>query len=826
MPRLPVTEPNLALPSPLPPSADTYYAAGVTYHQQGHWHKAIACYQQALALENSHAAAHYNLGVVYDQRGQIHEAIDCYQRAIAHAPDYVKALSNLSCALAKAGQLDQAIRLCEQAIARHPSWATLHNNLGQALLRQGKAAAAIASYRCAIALEPDMVLAYLNLAAVWQQQGHSQSALAAVQQALEREPDHLAALDQCVSLALAVGDTRLAFASLQRLVGQQPQWIRAYCRQMELLPDASAAVTDALTLSQQACRRFLLALQTESVTSTTAAHLVETLTCLGDALRTYGALHQAEVCYRHALLVQPQNADLYQHLGDILRQQRREAAAILIYQAGRSLEPHHIDLALALAQSAAQRQRWDVAADHYRQVVRLQEQGQQPHRAPTAQPDAATDREAPPAVISGIYIYTRDWAAATACPHTYRELDASAPSASHRSTGTCAPIPIDLTQDLHPSPCGGITCLDCSQRMMDWFQPQLVRPGIMDLNAPPPAVFPKAPRFTATITNGRAWVAPQRNHWQVCHSIAILPPDGYLLGDLSRDYPWYLPGCDRYDFSQHHIFTEASLPPVEFLDGSVAVLSGLSGHVYYHWMIDVLPRLEIMQRCGVDLAAVDYIVVNSDRAPFQRESLAALGLTPDQILTSDRHPHLQAKTLVVPSFPGALGWADAEAIAWLRRTFLPLATFDPHLPRRIYIQRTGARHRRVLNKAAVIEAVQRWGFVPVALETLSLREQISLFAQATAIVAPHGAGLTNLVFCQPQTRLLELVSPHYMRPEYPAIAQQLGLIHYQVLGAKLHGRLLRQLMYQSPVAEDLWVNREILQTALELMMGNAANRAP
>ncbi|HBW56875.1 MAG TPA: hypothetical protein DEF27_03370, partial [Oscillatoriales bacterium UBA8482] len=59
-----------------------------------------------------------------------------------------------------------------------------------------------------------------------------------------------------------------------------------------------------------------------------------------------------------------------------------------------------------------------------------------------------------------------------------------------------------------------------------------------------------------------------------------------------------------------------------------------------------------------------------------------------------------------------------------------------------------------------------WGVVPVELETLSVAEQARLFAHAKVIIAPHGAGLTNLMFCSPETIVIELVSPHYIRHYY------------------------------------------------------------
>ena len=45
----------------------------------------------------------------------------------------------------------------------------------------------------------------------------------------------------------------------------------------------------------------------------------------------------------------------------------------------------------------------------------------------------------------------------------------------------------------------------------------------------------------------------------------------------------------------------------------------------------------------------------------------------------------------------------------------------------------------------------------VRLEGLGLGEQIDLFAGARLVIAQHGAALANLVWCSPQTRVLEIV---------------------------------------------------------------------
>ncbi|MFP3423023.1 glycosyltransferase family 61 protein, partial [Bacillus sp. SIMBA_161] len=79
--------------------------------------------------------------------------------------------------------------------------------------------------------------------------------------------------------------------------------------------------------------------------------------------------------------------------------------------------------------------------------------------------------------------------------------------------------------------------------------------------------------------------------------------------------------------------------------------------------------------------------------------------------------------LIVPSFSSYLGWLSPWGLKFLRDQFLtPLLQEKTTSPERIYICRSSARHRRVLNEEVVIDYLKTRGFVPVSLETLSFQE--------------------------------------------------------------------------------------------------------
>ena len=304
----------------------------------------------------------------------------------------------------------------------------------------------------------------------------------------------------------------------------------------------------------------------------------------------------------------------------------------------------------------------------------------------------------------------------------------------------------------------------------------------------------------------------------ICNAIGIISPDNYLLADVSREYPASLPGCHRHDPKKHRIFDIEELAPVEKIDASVAVLSGLSGNVYFHWMVDILPRLNILRQSQIEFSKIDKFLINSIAQPFQRETLSLLGIDSSKIMESDLHPHIQAKKLIVPSFAGHLGWLQPASLKFLRQEFLKqIYLQNLTYPERIYISRGKARYRRVLNEEELINYLEKFGFESVALEERPVAEQIALFYHAKIIVAPHGSGLTNIIFCQKETKIIELTSPHYVRHYYPVISQLLGLQHYYLIGEAFACYPLRELMYQNPLTEDIKITKSQLEALIKII---------
>ena len=270
--------------------------------------------------------------------------------------------------------------------------------------------------------------------------------------------------------------------------------------------------------------------------------------------------------------------------------------------------------------------------------------------------------------------------------------------------------------------------------------------------------------FVAVVPNGR--VLPEG---------IVITPDDQLLDDVSVDFRGPI-GSKLANISrdwQAHRVTD--------VNGAVAVLATAGGNLYYHWLFQLLPRIELIKRAGWDLAGIDHFLVNTMRAPYQRESLEALAIDPSKIIDTSSAPYLRARKLIVPSVPLSGGCYAPWMCEFLRRTFLAGGD-QVSSGRRVYILRGKSTYRRVLNEPDVIQFLSGLGFEALQFETLTVREQAAAMASSNVVVAPHGGGLSNLVFCSPQTKVIEIFSPELVAGYYWKLSNQLGLDYYYMLG--------------------------------------------
>lgn len=246
-----------------------------------------------------------------------------------------------------------------------------------------------------------------------------------------------------------------------------------------------------------------------------------------------------------------------------------------------------------------------------------------------------------------------------------------------------------------------------------------------------------------------------------------------LLSDNANDW-------SKKNIHEVNLLNRWHIPSVQkTYDETVAVLTTKGAECYYHWMFEALPKLHMMQKAGVSF---DKLYITQFEQPFQKRTLALLGISDDQLIQGTRSTMIKARTVIVPSRPGQTAWAQNVPEPWvidfLRTTFLKES---PAPTKRIYISRSQAKRRRLLNEETALVLLQKYGFTSVHLENMPVEEQAALFASATHIVAPHGAALTNLVFASPGCQVIEFFHPGHLITCYEVLAEVMHIPHSSLL---------------------------------------------
>ena len=243
---------------------------------------------------------------------------------------------------------------------------------------------------------------------------------------------------------------------------------------------------------------------------------------------------------------------------------------------------------------------------------------------------------------------------------------------------------------------------------------------------------------------------------------------------------------------EHNPVMSGRLPLPTRARGPHACLVNQWCWAYFHWVLDTLPRASLLPLAEMPELRV---VVPDRLSSFHAQSLDMLGVAEERRVRYDR-TQLAVEELWFPSL-GRTGNPTRWAVEWLRETFAPAS--EPS--RRLYVSRADAPSRRIENEVEVRALLERHGFEVVEGGGMPFAEQMRLFSEASAIVGPHGAGLTNSFAARGAT-IIEMMEPRYLNGCYYALADAAGHDYWF-------------LMADSSGASDLRVDVRRLEATLE-----------
>jgi len=234
---------------------------------------------------------------------------------------------------------------------------------------------------------------------------------------------------------------------------------------------------------------------------------------------------------------------------------------------------------------------------------------------------------------------------------------------------------------------------------------------------------------------------------------------------------------------------------------------------YYDYVFYVLAKLcRIEETFGKDIWKEARICYPLFKTHFEEEFLAKLGIPPENIIDTSRNWTTAIEADCIIAGNNQESWTPS-----LHDMLLLKKRFCGDRPavkekKRLYIVR--AERRKVKNENAVREVLRAYNFDIIEDVTRTVDEQIELFRSASIIIAPHGAALTNLLWCDKGTTIVECFNQSYM-PNYYYYMSTVLEHNYRCL---VNYSASKPSSHWSNTAEDIHINIADLKKTLAAIL--------
>jgi len=280
----------------------------------------------------------------------------------------------------------------------------------------------------------------------------------------------------------------------------------------------------------------------------------------------------------------------------------------------------------------------------------------------------------------------------------------------------------------------------------------------------------------------------------------VLSPDNIAFNDYTAEEKHPLRNKRRYKFNK-----------AEKINGKVAILATDPLNInYFHWIIEIFPRLHLLEKTGIEC---DKYIISCSR-PFQNELLKYTNIPEHKFIDNAPNRLIQADELIIPDMINNSIKIENENGIYYNAKYLPdwVSRYYeqfvwPHLkktePKRIFIGRNPTKHRKLENESEVMDILSGYGFEKYLLEELTVKEQAELFYNAEFVIAPHGAGLVNLLFSQNKTKVLELFSEEYLCNNLQIIAKAKSQDYFYLVSKQAKTRPEKNDLFRKNIYVDV-----------------------
>ena len=214
---------------------------------------------------------------------------------------------------------------------------------------------------------------------------------------------------------------------------------------------------------------------------------------------------------------------------------------------------------------------------------------------------------------------------------------------------------------------------------------------------------------------------------------------------------------------------------------------GGSGNNYFHFIFDILPKLYLL-KLKVDLKKIDYFYV-SEPKNWQINIFKKFGIKEKKLLSSNKFKHIIADEVYAIEHPwyhkGYIQLEVSKLPKWIiynHRKFFKENSKKKFGKRKIFLDRSRSiyKHCQIENLDIIKSLFIKKKIDIKRPETLSFKKQIQLFKNSGVILGAHGAAFTNIIFCKPGTKIIEIIPKDHPNKKCARISKILKLKYFRI----------------------------------------------
>lgn len=304
------------------------------------------------------------------------------------------------------------------------------------------------------------------------------------------------------------------------------------------------------------------------------------------------------------------------------------------------------------------------------------------------------------------------------------------------------------------------------------------------------------------------------SHGQHCYilkgNLTIEPSLSFVISGLrSIDYSTSIPALRRPQLSSYvkYLLNKKNFNTITI--EKCVHLCPIIGINYFHFFSDIINKIWLLEKYNIDTKVPLVINFDAYKLPFVKDIINLDYFSKYTFIIQKKDDFIKAKEIIcIRPLPYDINlWNKTLDVLGKKPAANP--------ERKIFLTRKGISGRSIKNIEAVLSLITQYGFEVLYTEGLSLFDQKEIFENTKYFVSIHGAGITNIMFCNAtQLRMLEIFPENRIGTQYYWMSNMLGIRAYDCMMSQQTGDSNAQFSHNKELEIDLDVLEKKLQRML------------